>query len=133
MGRIEILAKTKGMCAYCGVILTLDRFARTSFHIDHAVAKAKGGPKNADWNKVPACLACNQFKGDADPEFVRLRLAYSRGQYEVLETCRDVDGKILWILQRAKTELIQFYAEDLIAAAVERFRLEHQLSVQTEN
>ena len=47
---------TEHRCIYCG-----DR----SESIDHVMPKSRGGPSVTE-NCVPACLACNGRKGDAD-------------------------------------------------------------------
>jgi hypothetical protein len=107
-------------CSYCGVITTLDRFTPTSLEIEHIVPRAKDGP-DVDWNRTPSCRACNQFKRDSGPEFVRGKLASERGQCEVLKTQHGDDGKVQWILLDLKTGLVRFHAENLILAAVERF------------
>ena len=45
-------------CHYCS------RLAQT---IDHIIPISKGGPKGAQWNRVPACLRCNRRKRDEWP------------------------------------------------------------------
>ena len=50
-GKDQYLAKTDGLCAYCAVVLTMDRLRATSFEKEHVVARAKGGP-DVDWNIV---------------------------------------------------------------------------------
>jgi len=51
---IEAIRKCDGRCWFCG------REAKT---IDHATPRAKGGRNSID-NLLPACVYCNNLKGD---------------------------------------------------------------------
>lgn len=76
--REQVWGITNGRCYYCDVCLVredaeleIDR----RFHVDHLVAKSKGGPNHLA-NYVPACQRCNVSKG-CKPfvEFVKERSA----------------------------------------------------------
>jgi 5-methylcytosine-specific restriction endonuclease McrA len=60
--RINIFARDKGMCQYCGKEMSLKK---GSFTVDHIVPTSKGGRN--DWaNLVTACHDCNLKKGSRD-------------------------------------------------------------------
>jgi 5-methylcytosine-specific restriction endonuclease McrA len=74
--RAKVWSITGGRCFYCSVELSRERSAEApnrSFHVDHLVAKANGGPDHIS-NYVPACHSCNSSK-HARPfaEFFRWR------------------------------------------------------------
>ena len=50
----SILAKTDGLCAYCGRPLS-------RFHREHVIPRSRGGPSLAD-NLVASCASCNHRK-----------------------------------------------------------------------
>lgn len=76
--RERVWAMTGGKCFYCEVDLVRCHAELTEtcdksnvFHIDHIVAREKGGPDHID-NYVPSCAGCNIAKGDRSfAEFVR--------------------------------------------------------------
>lgn len=65
----NVYARDKGRCQYCGTALS-----RREATIDHVLPRARGG--RTQWtNVVLACRACNQRKGDRNPEEAGLRLS----------------------------------------------------------
>jgi 5-methylcytosine-specific restriction endonuclease McrA len=52
--RLRVLRRDANTCYYCG--------ADDATHVDHVIAKAKGGGDELD-NLVTACAQCNQLKG----------------------------------------------------------------------
>lgn len=50
------------ICQYCKC--EINEYDRT---VDHLIPESRGGIRSND-NKVPACGACNQLKGDMTPE-----------------------------------------------------------------
>jgi hypothetical protein len=52
---IQAIRKCGGACWFCG---------REAITIDHATPRSKGGT-NEMWNLLPACVYCNNLKGDA--------------------------------------------------------------------
>lgn len=86
------------ICAYCGK--PLGTFDRT---VDHLIPESRGG-KRSNKNKVPACLKCNQLKGDMNlGEFsravdgmIRLELSNHKEKMSHLKKLQNNIGKI-WI------------------------------------
>lgn len=107
MSRIErrnqTLRKGNARCWYCGVPLTL-----ATMHEDHFLARTQGG-SDLLANRVPSCQVCNLFKRDGDAEFVRERLAYDRGEFDVVKIVRTADGT-LWNITTA--HYVKFYSEE---------------------
>jgi hypothetical protein len=62
--REEVKSKFGGHCAYCGVLL------KKSFHVDHVVPVAAGGPDDV-CNYFPSCRHCNTFKNSFSLEEFR--------------------------------------------------------------
>lgn len=60
-----------GRCVYCGVEVTLasGKPEPRSATCDHFIPRARGGHEGRS-NKVLACHACNQAKGDMDPRLI---------------------------------------------------------------
>ena len=56
--KAELLKKTDGKCAHCGVGLT-----PVTCTVDHAIPLGKGG-NNHEFNLVPLCRDCNEDKND---------------------------------------------------------------------
>lgn len=81
--RARIVAKTYGMCFYCGV-----PFELTGFHIEHILPLSRGGTDDPD-NLVAACPTCNILKGSMTVEEYRnwLKATNSLKRYKGLE-CR---------------------------------------------
>ena len=85
--RLKILAKTDGLCWYCGERLTYVEGApvkEMDFTIDHVKPVAHGGGNEME-NLVPACKRCNSAKGDLTldefrRDFAHGALALRRGQ-----------------------------------------------------
>ena len=74
-----LITRFHGRCVYCGAAVTNEpgKPKPSSATCDHFIPLSKGGP-NTPRNKVLACFACNQAKGDMDPRlilFVWLRLS----------------------------------------------------------
>lgn len=59
--RASILAKTNGLCAYCGCTLTTQKDKPNTFHADHVLPVAKGGTDDIA-NLIPSCAKCNGKK-----------------------------------------------------------------------
>lgn len=59
--RLAVLAKSGGVCAYCGVELTLIQGLPTSYQPDHLYPVSKGGTDDIG-NLVPSCACCNGKK-----------------------------------------------------------------------
>lgn len=51
-------------CAYCGI----GKSSNNPLTIDHIVPISKGGHRTAIYNRIPACLQCNQAKRHQDLE-----------------------------------------------------------------
>ncbi len=60
--RQHVLDRTKGHCAYCGIILRMNG----DWVIDHIWPSAQYGANN-DTNFFPACQECNRTKGNRTP------------------------------------------------------------------
>lgn len=61
--RSIVLAKTGGLCVYCGTALTTERNKPNSYHADHVLPVALGGSDDIG-NLVPSCRTCNLNKRD---------------------------------------------------------------------
>jgi hypothetical protein len=48
----------------------------------------------------------------APAEFVRHRIAYEQGLYQVVKTGRTANGNV-WTITREETQRVRFYAEEL--------------------
>lgn len=59
--REAVLKKTKGKCAYCAVVLTLDAGHPHSYCADHVLPVARGGSDDIA-NLIPSCRTCNGKK-----------------------------------------------------------------------
>ena len=74
--RQRLMAKTGGLCLYCGRVLTADprkRNQRNYCTFDHFIPRAKLGGKCVSSNKVASCRDCNEIKGDLMPfEYMEL-------------------------------------------------------------
>jgi len=70
--KAAVLAKTKGLCAYCGIDLEV-----CGFVIDHVFPRFLGG-SNDIGNLLPACPPCNTSKGKKTLEQYRLFCAAKR-------------------------------------------------------
>lgn len=72
--RRQVWEWSGGKCHYCGTEIGLQlEFGKATFHIDHIVARANGGPDHVS-NYVPACSKCNGAKSDKPYlEFIRQR------------------------------------------------------------
>lgn len=57
LSRQQLLAKTNGLCYYCG-----SKVDSLNFTIDHVVSQNSGGENDPD-NLVPCCKSCNSVKG----------------------------------------------------------------------
>lgn len=64
--KTAVLAKTSGLCAYCGRDLELSGFV-----VDHVHPQALGGRHEIE-NLLPACPPCNTSKGKKTLEQFRL-------------------------------------------------------------
>ena len=58
--RLKVWCNSGGVCAYCGVPLSVDEMT-----LDHVLPKAKGGDSGVG-NLVAACRTCNEIKGDRE-------------------------------------------------------------------
>lgn len=65
--RQKILNKSGGICAHCGVELTLKTFT-----VDHYIPRSKGGQSTMD-NLIPLCSKCNS---DKDSKILEPLIAY---------------------------------------------------------
>lgn len=65
--RQNILNKSGGICAHCGVELTLKTFT-----VDHYIPRSKGGSSTMD-NLIPLCSKCNS---DKDSKILEPLIAY---------------------------------------------------------
>ena len=65
--RQKILNKSGGICAHCGVELTLKTFT-----VDHYIPRSKGGSSTMD-NLIPLCSKCNS---DKDSKILEPLIAY---------------------------------------------------------
>lgn len=63
---LELVARYRGRCAYCG--------SRRPLHADHRAPLSRGGG-NSISNILPACQPCNQRKGTGTEREFRIRLA----------------------------------------------------------
>lgn len=63
--RQGIFRRDKGVCQYCG--------CRGNITIDHVMPKSRGGGDTWE-NLVTACFACNNKKGNKNPEEAGMRL-----------------------------------------------------------
>lgn len=72
--RTAVLAKTSGLCVYCGTKLTSKAGQPNTFHADHVLPVKRGG-RDEIANLVPSCATCNskksaktwaQFTGETD-------------------------------------------------------------------
>ncbi len=61
--RSAVMAKTGGVCVYCGVRLATKKGQPNSYHADHVLPVAKGGSDDVG-NLVPSCRSCNLKKKD---------------------------------------------------------------------
>ncbi len=68
MDRLKIFSMFEGKCAYCGVIIKLDKF-----QVDHIHAKHRGG-EDKDSNYYPTCRSCNESKSTYSIDEFRTRL-----------------------------------------------------------
>ena len=59
--RTAVMAKTDGKCVYCAASLTTTLGKPNSFHADHVLPVARGGPDDIA-NLVPSCATCNAKK-----------------------------------------------------------------------
>lgn len=73
----QVLAKTNGHCAYCGIKLTEETMT-----IDRIVPKAQGGTKALD-NSFAACNRCNGLKSKKNIKQFRPILAKELGQTNI--------------------------------------------------
>jgi len=84
----QLLVKQDFCCHWCGLRL-VSPYRREHCHratVDHVIPRAKGGTDTRD-NRVAACFACNQAKGDklpaewspVLPARARAALAYAAG------------------------------------------------------
>ena len=66
----RIFDRTGGKCFYCGKQLVLANHGKDgalgAWEVDHFIPESKGGA-SAFSNLVPACIPCNQAKGDQMP------------------------------------------------------------------
>jgi hypothetical protein len=59
--RETVLAKTSGLCVYCGVRLTTNPGQPHSYHADHVLPVDRGGSDDLA-NLIPSCARCNMAK-----------------------------------------------------------------------
>jgi len=89
--RKQLLAKTNGLCYYCG-----EKLEFLTFTADHIVPQVSGGEDDAD-NLVPCCKSCNSAKGSKSLDDFRFYremqkfqqktgVAFSQRQVEYLES-----------------------------------------------
>lgn len=66
-----LFARFGGRCVYCGKEVTIASGTPKphSATCDHFIPRARGGHEGRS-NKVLACYACNQAKGNMDPRLV---------------------------------------------------------------
>lgn len=70
----DILAKTGGHCAYCGVVLQpVSARTRASLSVDHIECRSRGG-RGTLTNLAPACRGCNYSKRSLSLDEWRHRL-----------------------------------------------------------
>lgn len=67
-------------CHYCGKKVQ-------PITSDHIVPRALYG-SNAPWNRVPACLPCNQLKADSWPTCECSKCSYAREKYSRTQPMR---------------------------------------------
>jgi HNH endonuclease len=63
---IEVIRKCDGNCWFCG------REAKT---VDHATPRSRGGTNHID-NLLPACVYCNNLKGDMSIRMFRKHVKF---------------------------------------------------------
>jgi predicted transcriptional regulator len=98
--RKAVFHKTKGRCAFCGCMLSIDNFT-----IDHIRPTSKGG-KTKFKNLLPACKKCNQEKGALTLD--RYRQELKQHLFHIL-TIKKMCGTINEIPDKSKS--LKFYFE----------------------
>jgi hypothetical protein len=117
----KVLAKTGGMCVYCGCHLD------DTWVVEHAVPRSKGGGNHLA-NRFPSCSLCNARKKDCTPEEFRSRIS-SRIAKAIVEAQDLVEvyrpegsPEILAALETAsvliKEAHIAFNGDDILKEAV---------------
>jgi len=77
--RLKILKKTNGLCAYCGVKLTIESMKATC-----VIPLSRGGSDRVQ-NKLPACRICNKKKGNlTHEEFLENRKGQVQGKRKIV-------------------------------------------------
>jgi 5-methylcytosine-specific restriction endonuclease McrA len=77
--RQKIFNKTNGLCAYCGVKLTIESMKATC-----VIPMSRGGSDGVQ-NKLPACHNCNRKKGNlAHEEFLENRNGQVNGKRKIV-------------------------------------------------
>ena len=64
----EMYGEQDGKCNGCGV-----HFPKANFHVDHIIAKAKGGTNHRE-NLQLLCNRCNSIKGNRGMEYLKSKL-----------------------------------------------------------
>jgi 5-methylcytosine-specific restriction endonuclease McrA len=77
----RIFRKTAGYCNICAKQLTFSNYGkrgrRGAWHIDHSRPKSRGGTDHAN-NLQPACIKCNEDKGNRTTRTARRRNGHNR-------------------------------------------------------
>lgn len=125
VSRKQILAKTRGNCAYCGMPLTICK--SKPWHMDHIHPKSRGGahhPKNFN----AACRNCNTKKRDRTPEEFKAALMIEaarliersvdvlcmvNGYGQGSAPTRDLIVPLCEVLEALETAKLSFYYEHI--------------------
>ncbi|MBL7739074.1 MAG: HNH endonuclease [Chitinophagaceae bacterium] len=79
-----IYCRTQGYCHLCERKLSFINYgirgAKGAWHIEHSVAKARGGTNHGN-NLYAACISCNLEKGTTGSRSIRRRNGVSRAPY----------------------------------------------------
>lgn len=77
----------KRRCWYCGKKITAKNYS-----IDHRIPKARGG-NDSKYNRVVACIPCNQDKGSLMIGEYRAVIAYRKGLVKRLDRMVQFHGE----------------------------------------
>lgn len=100
--RLEVAAKTKNKCAYCGKEL------KGRFALDHVVPLRKGGADEKE-NLLAACIQCNHYKGTSDLETFRRMIEDTPNQL----MAKSLTGRIASAYRLLQPQNITFFFETM--------------------